>query len=202
MSATTTEAPITRLLLDWKKGDRDAGDELFRMVYQELHRVAEGRMRQERSDHTLQPAALVHEAWLRLAGSEGQDWQSRSHFYGVAARLMRQVLIDHARARSALRRQAGLRVDLTGSFEPVSGGDSPDAVQQLLELHEALEKLAALDERRARVVELRYFGGLERAEIAEILGMTERMVKRDLMLAQAWLKRVLCSEKPNDNHDP
>lgn len=197
-----SETPITQMLQEWRQGKPDAQEALFSVVYRELQRIAENRLKDERSGHTLQPAGLVNEAWLRLAGSQGQEWENRSHFYGVAARLMRQVLIDHARARNAARRQSGLRVDLTGELDALPQNGSPDPILEVLELHEALQKLAALDERRAKVVELRYFGGLERQEIAEVLGVTERVVKRDLVFAQAWLRRELAGEGENGQHEP
>lgn len=178
---------ITVLLRDWRERRPGAEASLMARVYEELRRLAGGKLRQERALHTLQPTALVHEAWLRLAGAESVDWQGRAHFFGIAARLMRQVLIDHARARLAARRQGGLRVELTAVDEVP--GASPDA--DVLAVHEALERLQGFDERRARVLELRFFAGLERREIAEALGISERMVKRDLVLAQAWLRREL-----------
>lgn len=181
---------ITSLLRSWRDGAPGAEESLFSQVYEELRRLAGGKLRHERSEHTLQPTALVHEAWLRLAGNDAIEWQSRAHFFGIAARLMRQILIDHARARLADRRQGGLRVDLT-TGGPADDALSNQAIVDVLAIHEALERLAAFDERRARVLELRFFAGLERREIAEALGISERMVKRDLVLAQAWLRREL-----------
>lgn len=186
----TSEAPrsITGLLRDWRDGQAGAEKSLLAQVYDELRRLAGGRLRRERAEHTLQPTALVHEAWMRLAGAEEVEWQSRAHFFGIAARLMRQILIDHARARLADRRQGGLRVELTGAIDEAP---ADPAYVDVLAIHEALERLALFDERRARVLELRFFGGLERREIAEAIGITERMVKRDIVLAQAWLRREL-----------
>lgn len=192
--AMASEAPptsITALLRNWRDGRPGAEESLFAFVYEELRRLASGRLRHERPEHTLQPTALVHEAWLRLAGNEEVEWQSRAHFFGIAARLMRQILIDHARARLAARRQGGLRVDLTGNAGAVDEAAKDPAIVDVLAIHEALERLAAFDDRRARVLELRFFAGLERKEIAEALGISERMVKRDLVLAQAWLRREL-----------
>jgi RNA polymerase sigma factor (TIGR02999 family) len=192
MGSGALAAPITTLLRDWGQGRPGAEEALLTRVYDELRRLAKGRLRHERSDHTLQPTALVHEAWARLAKHEPLDWQSRAHFFGIAARLMRQILIDHARARMAARRQAGVRIEL-------SEGPGPAEREQLVDViavHEALERLAAFDERRARVLELRFFAGLERREIAEVLGITERMVKRDLVVAQAWLQRELSLGDP------
>jgi RNA polymerase sigma-70 factor (ECF subfamily) len=190
MSSQPPPASITAMLRNWRDGRPGAEESLFSQVYDELRRLAGGRLRHERAEHTLQPTALVHEAWLRLAGHEELDWQSRAHFFGIAGRLMRQILIDHARARLAARRQGGLRVDLTTS----GAADEPlarEPIVEVLAVHEALERLAAFDERRARVLELRFFAGLERKEIAEALGISERMVKRDIVVAQAWLRREL-----------
>jgi RNA polymerase sigma factor (TIGR02999 family) len=182
-------APITLLLRDWEQGRPGAEQALLVRVYDELRRLAKGRLRQERADHTLQPTALVHEVWARLVGHEDLGWQSRAHFFGIAARLMRQILIDHARARATARR-GGLRIDLTHTEDPADSAGG-DPLVDVLAVHEALERLAGFDERRARVLELRFFAGLDRKEIAELLGITERTVKRDLVLAQAWLRREL-----------
>lgn len=186
-------APVTKLLMDWRAGQAGAQEALFSEVFAELRKLADGRLRGERAGHTLQPTALVHEVWLRMAGQEALDWQGRAHFFGIAARLMRQILIDHARARGAQRRDGGVRVDMTAAGEV---GDDREAAMaaEVLELHALLERLAELDERRARVVELRFFGGLERREIAHVLGVSERMVKRDLIVAQAWLRRELAGD--------
>lgn len=174
------------LLQEWRGGRPGAEKALFAQVYDELRRLAGGKLRGERAEHTLQPTALVHEAWLRLGGGEGLDWQGRAHFFGIAARLMRQILIDHARARGAQRRDGGVQVELTEGAAEVGS-----SVVEVLAVHEALERLATFDERRARVLELRFFAGLERQEIAEVLGISERMVKRDIVVAQAWLRREL-----------
>jgi RNA polymerase sigma-70 factor (ECF subfamily) len=186
--------PITTLLREWGKGQPGSDEELLARVYDELRRVAKGQLRHERGDHTLQPTALVHEAWARLVGREQPDWQSRAHFFGIAARLMRQILIDHARARAAARRQGGLRIDLTESLPDAGGANEPEPVVDVIAVHDALERLAAFDDRRARVLELRFFAGLDRKEIAEVLGISERMVKRDLVVAQAWLRRELAQQ--------
>ncbi len=180
---------ITVLLGEWRAGQRDAEARLFALITDELRRLAGSHLRREREGHTLQPTALVNEAWMRLAQQETPDFENRAHFFGVAARLMRQILVDHARARGARRRDAGLRVDFTGALDVTA--DEGKAPERVLALHDALEKLAAFDDRRAKVLELRYFGGLSRDEIATALGVTERIVKRDLVVAQAWLKREL-----------
>lgn len=195
-------APITDLLRNWGQGRPGSDEALLSRVYDELRRLAKGRLRHERADHTLQPTALVHEAWARLVGHEKLDWQSRAHFFGIAARLMRQILIDHARARAAARRQGGLRIDLTDELGGGDGAGAREPFVEVLAVHEALERLAAFDERRARVLELRFFAGLDRQEIAEVLGITERTVKRDLVVAQAWLRRELAQQPPPDRHEP
>ena len=184
-----SDQDITGLLRGWRQGAPEAEQRLFALIYGELKRLAGSQMKQEREGHTLQPTSLVNEAWLRLSAHEAPDFESRAHFFGVAARLMRQVLVDHARAKGALRRDGGLRVELTSEVAADARGEEQSL--ELLELHEALEKFADIDERRAKVLELRHFGGLERAEIATALGMTERQVKRDLITAQAWLRREL-----------
>ena len=183
--------PITNLLRDWGQGRPGADEALLSRVYDELRRLARGRLRHERADHTLQPTALVHEAWTRLVGHEKPCWQSRAHFFGIAARLMRQILIDHARAREAAHRQGGLRIELTEEVGEPGGAGEREPLVEVVAVHEALERLAAFDERRARVLELRFFAGLDRQEIADVLGITERTVKRDLVVAQAWLRREL-----------
>ena len=182
---------ITVLLGEWRAGQDGAEARLFALITDELRRLAGSHLRRERTGHTLQPTALVNEAWMRLAQQQTPDFENRSHFFGIAARLMRQILVDHERARGAQRRDAGLRVDFTGALDVAA--DEPKAPDRVLALHEALEKLAAFDERRAKVLELRYFGGLSRDEIATTVGVTERVVKRDLVVAQAWLKRELAS---------
>jgi RNA polymerase sigma factor (TIGR02999 family) len=189
---------VTRLLQDWQAGDGAAQQELFNIVERELKSLAGARLRGERRDHTLQPTALVNEVWLRMVGQEMPAWAARAQFFAVVARLMRQTLVDHARARMAQRRQAGVRVFVTGAMDAVAADDPLDRNVELIALHDALDRLVAFDERRARVLELRYFGGLERGEIAEVLGVTERTVKRDLVIACAWLKREL-AEREGEN---
>lgn len=199
MKPDALAAPITILLQGWRRGQPGAEEALLARVYDELRRLAKGRLQRERADHTLQPTALVHEAWARLVGHEDLDWQSRAHFFGIAARLMRQILIDHARSRAAARRQGGLRIELRDEQGGTPEGEGSEPFVEVLAVHEALERLAAFDERRARVLELRFFAGLERKEIAETLGITERTVKRDLVVAQAWLRRELEQRAPADD---
>jgi RNA polymerase sigma-70 factor, ECF subfamily len=179
---------VTRLLINWRHGDKAALDDLMPLVYHELRKLASGYLKSERRDHTLQPTALIHEAYLRMVDQDLPEWQSRAHFYGVAARLMRQILVDHARTRRASKR---------GGEQPkVSLEDAPpifthEDATSLLMLDEALTKLANIDERKSRVVEMRAFGGMSVEDTACALGVSEPTVKRDMRLAQAWLRREL-----------
>ena len=181
---------ITRLLKEWANGAQSALDALTPLVYEELRRLAESYMRSESPGHTLQPTALVHEAFLRLAG-RAPDCENRSQFYGIAAHLMRQILIDHARTRQAVKRGSrfvhlSLEEDLVVCHE--RDGD-------LLALDEALERLAALDPRKARVIEMRFFGGLSVQESAEVLNVSEVTVRRDWQFAKTWLLREISGGK-------
>lgn len=177
---------ITRLLKDWKEGDGGARERLAEVVYDRLRRLAGGYLRGERPGHTLGATALVHEAYLKLAGAE-VDWQDRAHFFAVASMAMRRVLVDHAKRRGRQRRGSGARQ--TVFEEGLMVGAEPDPA--ILEVDEALEKLAAVDERKARVVELIFFGGLSYAEAGEAMGVSEATVKRDLRMARAWLLREM-----------
>lgn len=184
MSATHD---VTELLVEWRNGDQSALQDLTPLVYAELRKLAGGYLRKERKSHTLQPTALVHEAYLRLVGQNHPNWQNRSHFFGVAARLMRQVLVDYARSRKADKR-AGQTVSFaeTVSFQPQRN-------QDLLALDHSLTALAQLDPRKCTVVELRYFGGLSMDEIARMLDVSTVTVRRDLRMAEAWLHRQMQS---------
>jgi len=174
---------ITRLLTELKGGNREAQAELIPLVYQELRRVARNYMRGEKAGHTLQPTALVNEAYLRLVDGPPIDWQNRAHFFAVAAQLMRRVLVDHARARAALKRGGNeCRVSLQEGQERAQEKDA-----DLLALDEALSRLAERDPRQARIVEMRFFGGLSEEEAAAVLGVSARTVKRDWSVARAWL---------------
>jgi RNA polymerase sigma factor (TIGR02999 family) len=178
---------ITALLQEWRRGDRAALDRLTPLVYDELRALARRHLSRERHRLTLQPTALVHEAYLRLVGGGQVKWEDRAHFFGVASRLMRQVLVDHARARRAKKRGGGATlIDLTGA-DPSSGPHTVD----VLALHEALDRLAALDAASERIVEMRYFGGLTVEETAEVLSTSPATVKRDWSAARAWLLREL-----------
>ena len=177
---------VTRLLQDWRKADKAALDALTPIVYQELRRLAGSSMRAERPGHTLQPTALIHEAYLRLIDQQLPDFQNRAHFFGVAAQTMRQLLIQHARRWRAQKRGGGLNVELE-EVAAIHAGD-PD---EILAVNEALDRLAEQDPRKAKVIEMRYFGGVDREEIAEVLGVSLGTVKRDIALGEAWLRREL-----------
>ena len=171
---------VTRLLADWAKGNEQALDDLTPLVYQELRQLAASHLRKERHSHTLQPTALVHEAYLRLVDQTSPSWQNRSHFYGVAARLMRQILVDHARRKQAGKR-AGIKVSLEEAVSFEERG------QDLVALDAGLNALEKLDPRKCKAVELRYFGGLSMDEIAQTLDVSPVTVRRDLRMAEAWL---------------
>ena len=175
---------ISRLLYEVSHGNREAEAALMTQVYDELRRLARKYMRAERANHTLQPTALVNEAYMRLMADPAASWENRAHFFATAAQLMRHILVDHARARTAAKR-GGIQHQVTLNEGLASAEDKSVDV---LALHEALEKLAALDERQARIVEMHFFGGLTFAEIAYVLGASERTVKRDWEMARAWLK--------------
>ena len=182
---------ITQLLIAVSRGNRDAEAALMTQVYGELRRLARKYMRAERVNHTLQPTALVNEAYMRLMSEQGTSWQNRAHFFATAAQLMHHILVDHARARKAAKR-GGIQHQVTLSEGLVS---AENRSVDVLALHEALEKLATLDERQARVVELHFFGGLTFAEIAYVLDASDRTVKRDWEMARAWL-RLQMSKNP------
>lgn len=182
---------VTQLLKAMHGGDRAAAEHLLPLVYNELHRLAQAYMRRERPDHTLQATALINEAYLRLIG-EDVDWNSRAHFIGLAAHVMRQVLVDYARAHAAQRRAGGLRrVEMEDQL-----AIAPERLDEVVWLDEALGRLAAENPRQAQVVELRYFGGLSVEEIAGILAVSPRSVKRDWSLARIWLYRHLHPGEP------
>jgi RNA polymerase sigma-70 factor, ECF subfamily len=179
---TSSPGEITQLLDQLSHGDRAAEDRLVPLVYKGLHQLAAHFMRGERPDHTLQPTALVHEAYLKLIDQRRVRWQSRSHFYRIAARLMRRVLVDHAREAKARKRDGGCKIPLESSLIY-----SEEKCGELLAIDEALDRLAELDFRQAQIVELRFFGGRSEEEIAGILGISARTVKRDWRVARAWL---------------
>ncbi len=188
MADPTDTAGITQWLIAWSDGRRDALDDLVPLVYEDLRRLAAGYMQREPAGHSLQPTALVHEAYLRLIDQRQVQWRNRAHFFGVAAGMMRRILVDHARRRLADKRGgAWERVTLVG--DEVATADSGGV--DVLALHEALEHLAIFDPRQARIVELRYFGGLTIEEAAEVVGISEATVVREWTIAKAWLRADL-----------
>ena len=178
---------ITRLLVEWSNGNRAALDELYPLVYEELRRLARRQMRRERAGHTLQTTALVNDAYLRLIDQTHVRWQNRAHFFAIAARMMRRILIDHARKQSYAKRGGGARPVPLEEAAQVSTAKAAE----LLALDEALHALAEIDPRRAEVVELRYFGGLTNEEVGEVLRVHPNTVVRDWNLARAWLRKEL-----------
>jgi len=181
---------LTRWLADWRQGDAVAGERMIQAVYPELNRMAAGYLAGERAGHTLEPNALVNELWLRLVGGSGVSYADRGHFFAVAARTMRRILVDHARARVADKRgghQHQVSLSAVDGWNPVAHDED------LICLHDALDKLERADPRAARVVELRFFGGLDGAEIADVLGVSAITVKRDWRVARAWLASRLSS---------
>ena len=181
---------VTRLLIEWKRGNQAAVDLLVPLVYDEMRRLAESYLRDERAAATLQPTALVHEAYLRLVGQNLPDWESRSHFFGVAAHLMRQILVDHARRQKSGKRGGGAAkaaLDEALSF-------APERSSEIVALDDALEALAKVDERKCRIVELRFFGGFSVEETAQALGISVATIGREQRLAEAWLHRELSSK--------
>lgn len=187
MKATTHQ--VTRLLTDWRNGDQAALDRLLPLVYDELHRIAGRYMRGERHRNTLQTTALVNEAYMRLADYKRMQWQDRAHFFAVAAQAMRRILIDFARARQNLKRGgAAAHVSLDDGIIATSTNGT-----DLLALNEALDQLAKMNARHARVVELRYFGGLNEEEVGHVLGIAPRTVRSDWQLARAWLYKTLAT---------
>ena len=183
---------VTELLLAWGAGDRAALDALMPTVYAELRRQAERALRRESAGHTLQATALVHEAYLRLVDQNRVAWRNRAHFFAIAAQMMRRVLVDHARTRLAAKRGGELQRVTLGDVG-AGTADQGDGDIDLLALHDALELLATIDPRQARLVELRYFGGLGIEETAEALEVSPATVKRDWAVARAWLRRELAT---------
>lgn len=179
---------VTELLLEFSKGNQAVVNDIFPLIYSELKRIANNYLRQERISHTLQPTALVHEAYLKLIDHTRMNWQNRAHFLGMAATLMRQILIDHARKHRAGKRGGEQEnLSLEESIVIVSDEKSVD----LIALDEALKDLAKFDEQKARIVELRYFGGLSVEETAEVLGVSEITIKRHWRMAKAWLAEAI-----------
>jgi RNA polymerase sigma factor (TIGR02999 family) len=184
---------VTRLLVDWGNGDRAALDELTPLVYDELRRLARRYMRREGPGHTLQPSALVNEAFLRLVDQRDVRWQSRAHFFGVAAQLMRRVLIDAARRHASGKRGGGtLRVSVS------EAAGVAEQASEMLALDRALDGLAEMDPRKGRIVEMKFFGGLTTEEVAEVLGVTPRTIEREWRAAKAWLHRAVAEGEQHE----
>lgn len=184
---SATPPDVTQLLTAWTNGDQAARDQLMSVVYEELHRLARRHMRKESPGHTLQTSALVNEAFLRLVGQRNVHWQNRAHFFGIAAQMMRRILVDHARTRSSAKRGQGERALSLDDGLIVSEERSAEVVA----VHEALEQLAKFDARKSQIVELRFFGGLSIDETAEVLGVSPGTVMADWTVAKAWLRREI-----------
>ncbi|MBV9484065.1 MAG: sigma-70 family RNA polymerase sigma factor [Acidobacteria bacterium] len=184
---------MNQLLLQWNDGDVEARDSLVPLVYDELRRLAASYLRRERVDHTLQPTALVHEAYLRLSQQEKVQWQDKHHFFGVIAQLMRRILVDSARRRlGAKRGSGGAKVPLTEAFAM-----SKQRPADLVALDDALKRLSEIDNRQSQVIELRVFGGLEIGEVAEVLKISSATVKRDWIMGKGWLLREIGRANPS-----
>ena len=193
MPKTPPQHEITQLLAQWREGNQSALDDLYPLVYDELHRLARRYMSRERKGHTLQTTALIHEAYVRLVDQKNVLWANRSHFFAISAQIMRRILIDHARRHQYAKRGGGARqVSLEEAATVV-----PDQSEELLRLDEALKSLAEMDPRRSQVVELRYFGGLNNEEIAGVLHISENTVTRDWNMARAWLYQQLTGSGAN-----
>lgn len=179
---------ITQLLFDWSKGDQAALEKLMPLVYSELRRLASNYLRRERAEHTLQPTALVNEAYLKLVDQRNARWQNRAHFFGISAQLMRRILVDHARQHQAAKRGGSVqqRVSIT-NVDNLAKQDEVD----LLALNEALDELSRMDPQQGKIVEMKFFGGLSIEEIAEVVGIGHATVERDWKMARAWLRRQL-----------
>lgn len=183
--------PITELLHHWMAGDEEALRALVPLVYKELRRLAHYHLQSERTDHTLQSTGLVHEAYLRLAGGEPGELRDRTHFIAVASRLMRQILVDYARARRASKRDGGCRIAFDDLVALPVNGDA-----ELLALDDALAELSRLDERQAKIVEMKFFGGLSAPEISAVLGISRATIDRDWATARVWLHRQMSRTAP------
>ena len=181
---TTDTATVSQLLQAWGRGDLQAREDLVPLVYQQLRKRAAAYLRRERRDHTLQPTALVNEAYIRLMGQQRVTWLNRAQFFGVAAQIMRRILVDHARERQAAKRPGGVRVTLDDGMGTVQPLDC-----ELLMLDDALQELARIDERQAHIVELKYFGGLSEEEVAAVLSLSRATITREWQSARAWLYR-------------
>jgi RNA polymerase sigma factor (TIGR02999 family) len=183
---------LTHLLREWSRGNEAVLPDLSALVYDQLHQLAAGYMRNEKAGHTLQPTALLHEAYLRLSGQVKPEWENRAHFFSFAAHIMRQILVDHARAKSAAKRAGGWQ---KVPLEEITVSSSTHSID-LLALDQALELLTSFDQRKARILELRFFSGMTEPEIAAAIGISIATVRRDLRIAEAWLEREL---RPSEN---
>lgn len=189
-----TQQNVTQLLIGWSKGDKEALDKLVPLVYDELRRQAARYLRRERVGHTLQTTALIHEAYLRLIDQKNVHWQNRAHFFGIAAQLMRRILVDHARTKKRAKRGGSdVRVSLSEATLQTQAQDL-----DIVALDEALERLAEIDEQQSRIVELRFFSGLTVEETAEVLSISTATVKRDWSMAKAWLHREVSGDVVNN----
>ena len=194
MIASTPNEQATRLLIDWSNGNREAAAGLMPIVYEELRRLARSYLQRERPDHTLQATGLVHEAYLRLVDQKTTTWQNRAHFVGVAAQLMRRILVDHARRHRTEKRGGDqTKVEFVEALAP-SGTRSLD----IIALDDALKDLAQLNPQHSQIVELRFFGGMKTEEVAEVLDVSPRTVQREWRMARAWLRRHIFAEQPDD----
>ncbi len=194
MIAPARTEQATRLLIDWSNGNREAAAGLMPLVYDELRRLARGYLQRERSDHTLQATGLVHEAYLRLVDQGTTTWQNRAHFFGVAAQLMRRILVDHARRHRRGKRSGALnKVEFDEALAPSVSRDL-----NVIALDDALQDLATLNPQHSQIVELRFFGGMTIEEVAEVLDVSPRTVQREWRMARAWLRRQIFSEDSND----
>ena len=192
----TAPEGMTQLLMDWSNGNRNALDRLMPLVYEELRRLAKRHMARERREHTLQTSALINEAYLRLVGQKNAQWQNRAHFFAVAAQVMRHILIDHARSQNYAKRGGGAQ---KVCFDETAIVFTEERAAQLVALDDALNTLAAVDPRKSRVVELRFFGGLNIEETAEVLKISPATVEREWRAAKGWLNRFLSKTKPVPN---
>lgn len=205
------EQPVTRLLMQWSGGNEAALGELTGLLYRELRSLAQRHLRRERANHTIQRTALVHEAFVRLVSQQSVDWKSRAHFFALASTLMRRILVDHARARLSAKRGGGAAVlsleDITQPGEEsdlptppeieslADRGEQGDTDEDIAAIDEALTRLSAIDDRQVQIVQMRYFGGLTIEETARALGISDATVKREWVMARAWLKRELSRER-------
>jgi RNA polymerase sigma factor (TIGR02999 family) len=192
--SASSPGAVTQWLLDWGRNDKRGLDQMLPVLYGELHRLASNYLSRESTGHTLQPTALVHEAYLRLVDQRQVDWRNRAQFLGVAANMMRRILVNHARDRAAQKRGAGAQPVSLSLMEAPSG--RPDV--ELIALEDALQRLAALDERKSKVVELKFFGGLTIEEIAEVLQVSGATVEREWAFARAWLYEAIEGEEPGE----